>query len=230
MKRVHLWQPGTGRQDINIVRSAAVALARYAVDDDRGRRTGDPVHDEVTEGRRAAYERAYAAGAAWARNMPAGYSSCGDLAHWLLDRLGCRDERVINRTDDAGQIPWRAGVNVSRLRWAPWYVSASEHGLPEIGDVIHVMTPGVIGSDHVAVLVEQTSRDQWVTADYGQPHGQLRVCQLRDVSRGLQVRGRLLMGWISLALVPLTDSAVVPDDFVGGVEDDNPYRPPDARA
>jgi hypothetical protein len=208
--------------DLPTVRAAAVAIARWAVDDDRGRAIGDPVHEWVTEGRRSQYERALAAGAAWAQRMPAGYSSCGDLAHWMLMLLGVRHERIVNRGDDGGLVGWAVGANLSRLTKSRWYVPASENGLPEVGDILHVSAP-----EHVCVLLDQVSRDQWVTADYGQPHGQRRVCQLRDTATGLQVRGRMLVGWVSLGLVAtsggLEESALVPDSFQGGVLDDNPY-------
>jgi hypothetical protein len=209
MKRIHLHPPGMIGVDIPTVRAAAVAIARWAVDDDRGRVIGDPVHEWVTEGRRAV-------------RMPAGYSSCGDLAHWMLMMLGVRNERIVNRGDDGGLVGWAVGANLSRLTRSRWYVPASEHGLPEVGDILHVAAP-----EHVCVLLEQVSRDQWVTADYGQPHGARRVCQLRDTATGLQVRGRMLVGWVSLGLVAtsggLEESALVPDSFGGGVFDDNPY-------
>lgn len=155
-----------------------------------------------------------------------GYSSCGDLAHWLLLCLGCRDEIVLNRSDDGGEVPWKAGPNIFRLATSPWYIHASEYGIPDDGDILHVQRASGTG-DHVSVLLSKDSPDRWTTADYGQPHGRLKDCELRDVSRGLQVRGRLLVGWVSLGLVvtlgALTESAIVPDDFEGGVDDDNPY-------
>ena len=59
-----------------------------------------------------------------------GYSSCGDLVHWCLRRAGFRDERVLNREDDDGSIPWRVSVNVSRL------VYSSEIFINTEGDII----------------------------------------------------------------------------------------------
>ena len=222
MKRILLRPPGTSGIHLPTVRAAAVALGRYAVDDGRGRAVGDPVHEQITEGRRLQYERALAAGAEWARKMPAGYSSCGDLAHWLLLCLGVRNETTLNRGDDGGVHPWLAGPNMSRLVRSPWYVPASERGMPDDGDILHVAAP-----DHVSVLLEQVSPDQWLTADYGQPDGRQRVCQVRDVSQGIMVRGRVLQGWVSLGLLAtsgaLVESAIVPDDFVGGTPDDNPH-------
>ncbi len=226
MKRVYLWQPGTPETHLPTVRAAAVALARFAVDGKHGRKTGDVIHDWITEGRRAQYERALARGDAWAVKLSktGGYSSCGDLLHWLYTMLGVRDELVINRTDDGGVKDWVPGPNISRLVGSKFYVRAGE-GTPEDGDGLHVANTAF--DHHVAVLLERVSDDQWLSADYGQPHGQRRVCQLRDTYVGRIVRGRVLEGWVSLAKMveagAFTESAIVPDDFVGGVPDDNPY-------
>jgi hypothetical protein len=214
MKRVHLHSEGDYRR-------AAVALAKFAVNGDSGRVSGDPVHEWVTEGRRTQYERALANGAAWAQRMRAGYSSCGDLAHWLLMCLGCRYELVVNRGDDGGVKGWAIGANIGRLAWSSWYEHASENGLPIEGDILHVAPP-----DHVSVLIDASDPDSWATADYGQPHGRMRECPLRDVSQGLLVRGRKLEGWVSIGrmvkLGALIADAIVPDDFDGD-ECDNPY-------
>lgn len=218
MKRIYLWEPGSPVLHVPTVRAAAVALARYAVNDAKGRGRDDPVHAWITEGRRTANERRRAKGSP---EVP--YSSCGDLAHWLLMCLGCRDERIVNRTDDGGVRDWAMCVNLSRLIQSPWYTT---HGEPEPGDILHVASP-----HHVAVLLE-TRPGQWITADYGQPYGQRRVCPVRDTYRGKLVRGRVLEGWVSLAALVdqggLTESALVPGSFAGGVEDDNPY-PEDLR-
>lgn len=222
MKRVYLWKPGTGQLHLPTVRAAAAALARFAVDDERGRDVGDPIHEWVTEGRRTQWERAHAAGHAWAQGTP--YSSCGDLAHWMLMCLGARDELVINRGDDGGVVDWKPGPNITRLVGSRWYQT---DGVPEPGDILHVASP-----HHVAVLLEHVSDDQWVTADYGQPYGERRVCPVRRTASGLVVRGRILQGFVSMARVVgeggLVESGIVPDGFVGGVADDNPY-PEDLR-
>ena len=217
MKYIYLWQPGTGSHSVEVLRKAACALARYATNDsfEKGRVSGDPIHEEVTEGRRKAWEDARAKGAKWARAGT--YSSCGDLAHWLLYKLGCRAE-WINRTEHLG---WKVQVNISRLVNCPAYVTKGE---PLPGDILHVSTPGVTNSDHVCVLVERVTNNLWVTADYGQPYGHLKECIVDRQGNATFIRGRLLKGYVDLAQVSLEESALVPDDFVGGVEDDNPYR------
>ena len=221
MKRVYLWQPGKPEIHLPTVRRAAVALATFAVDGARGRRVGDVVHDWITEGRRTQWERAHAAGHNWAKGVP--YSSCGDLGHWMLTMLGGRDELVINRTNDGGVKDWVPGPNISRLVGSRFYTT----GEPLPGDIIHVSMP-----HHVAVLLERSTDDQWVSSDFGQPYGLRRVCQIRRTATGTYVRGRALQGFVSLARMveggAFTESAIVPDDFEGGVEDDNPY-PEDLR-
>lgn len=203
------------------VRAAAVALTRYAVDaDGAGKRaSGDPVHESITEGRRLQYERALAAGQAWAVAMSrkGGYSSCGDLAHWLLLCLGCRDERLVNRSDDCGEIPWIPGVNLSRIQSHPAYVRAVVGPRPWLGDVLYVQSP-----DHVSVLLEWRTHDI-VTGDYGQPHGALRVLPIVTTGGLVRVGQRRLVGWLDVTRVEYAETAVVPDGCEVGTEDDSPY-------
>lgn len=226
MKRVHLSTTPAGATLSPLVRAAAVSLALYAVAWGKGRKTGDPVHDWITENRMRDYERALAQKQPWALAMQqnGGYQSCGDLAHWLLTMLGCRDERYVNRTGDEGTVPWRAGQNLSRLVSLPAYqpctVQAFNDSPPQPGDILYVAKP-----EHVFVM---TDVDRKVTksitgAHYGQPHGLLRTQDLRVVGPQVYVANRTLRGWVRLDALAFTESACVPDRFEGGVDDDNPY-------
>jgi len=200
-------------------RVAAVSLARYAVDDAEGRKLGDPIHEWITEGRRGRNESRMKK-----LGKPPSYSSCGDLAHWMLMCLGCRDERVVNRGDDGGTITWRSTVNISRLRYSPWFVPAgSPLAGPDVGDIILVANQDDGYDSHVAVLLSIEDTRQWVTADYGQPYGQRRVCQIVDTPRGRVVRGKRLRGWVDLGRVPMEPPAWVPMGCVAGADYDNPY-------
>ena len=146
------------------------------------------------------------------------YSSCGDLAHWMLYCLRCRDDRI-NRNEHKG---WRGQVNLSLLVRSPWYVPfGSPVEGPSIGDIIYVANTDFDG--HVAVLLSIEDAQQWVTADYGQPYGLRRVCQVRDTIQGRIVRGKRLRGWIDLSKVPLGPPAWVPEDCAVGAKYDNPY-------
>jgi hypothetical protein len=221
MKRVYLWKPGEPVVHMPTLRAAAVSLATLAVDGENGRRVGDPIHEWVTEGRRQEYEWAVRNGSKWALNMEP-YSSCGDLAHWLLTMLGCRDESVVNRTDDGGVMDWMPGPNISRLVGSKFYTKGHRVN-PMLGDIIHVSSP-----HHVAVLIEKKSEDKWFTADYGQPYGQRKPCDI-GFSRNIKyIRGRPLQGFVSLSKMvnsgAFTESAVVPDDFELGVPCDNPHN------
>ncbi len=153
--------------------------------------------------------------------MPAGYSSCGDLVHWLLMCLGCRDERYVNRSGDAGVHPWVSGVNVSRLTALPAYVDARRvrNQAPAPGDPLHVAAP-----DHVDVLVDANESDGKVTTcDYGQPYGHEKDQSVLHHGTVTMLGKRTLMGWVDIDAIELSESALVPNDFPFGVPDDNPY-------
>lgn len=108
------------------------------------------------------------------------YSSCADLAHWMLYRLGVRLD-WINRTEHNG---WISGVNVSRLCWLPNKAARAYTGgelLP--GDVITIRSPDLPPTQddsHVICVLEQEG-DALRTAEYGQPGGALRIRTLRRV-------------------------------------------------
>jgi hypothetical protein len=85
---------------LNAYRAIVVALLNYAAPAPNGRGTGDPVYRKIVENR-----------------VGPGYSSCGDLAHWLLFRLGVRAP-WINRAEypkSIGGFGWRMGANLNLL-------------------------------------------------------------------------------------------------------------------
>ena len=200
------------------LRAAALNLAAFAVNGDTGRNTGDPVFEWVTEGRQSKDEKLRAQGV-----KEAPYSSCADLAHWMLMCLGCRDEKVINRSGDGGTVPWKMIVNVSRLVGSPWYVVAKPGQFPEPGDITHVANDP--GSDHIAVL-EDVDLVNGVahTFDYGQPYGRHCTRHVSVFSSYYVLGNRRLRGWIDLSKVVYAESAVVTDAFSLGITDDNPYQ------
>jgi hypothetical protein len=204
-----------GTLDEGLVRAAMVANARFACNAGSGRNQGDPVFEEVVEGR---------------QRWP-GYSSCGDLVHWCLRRAGFRDERVLNREDDDGSVPWRVGVNVSRLVYATghafkWWTRGSPHGLVA-GDMALI---GENGMEHVFVVAE-VAGDTVTSYDYGQffngKHGGKRVTRRVHVGPGDRVHlygstlpGRPLIGRLDVPellegpfLRRELEAAEVPDDF-----------------
>lgn len=133
------------------------------------------------------------------------YSSCGDLAAWLLYRLGCRQEWV-NRKEHRG---WKVGANVSLLAFvAPLAVRRT----PRPGVVA---SPGDIficwnhpqGLDAHVFLCRREQRlpGQMTIAEYGQPGGHIRDRMVTGRDGHLYV-GRRIQRWLPLHLV-LADAA-----------------------
>ena len=120
--------------DIDALRPAASALAFHACGGKSGRSKDDPVYSAVTEGRDTGKMRAH-------------YSSCGDLGHWLLWRLGCRAPWV-NRSESAHG--WRVGANISLLA-SNGKLPGGQEWSPGEGDIL-VIWNNAAGTDaHVCV-------------------------------------------------------------------------------
>lgn len=98
------------------------------------------------------------------------YSMCGDLVSVVYSLLGCRDERIINRTDDdldgiadakqppdpaRGLLGWKVGWTVTMLldgaRKAGCWVPSNEGRLPAQGDAFLC---GDNGAEHVGLWEE----------------------------------------------------------------------------
>jgi hypothetical protein len=112
--------------------------------------------------------------------------------HWALRRAGFRDERVLNREDDDGTVPWRMGVNVARLvyRTGPafeWWTKGQPHGLRP-GDMALI---GESGQEHVFIVAEAMD-DTIISFDYGQffgaKHGGRRVTRRLHVGADDRLR------------------------------------------
>lgn len=177
--------------DESTLRAAAVAIARFACDGDRGRILGDPVFAMVTEERAAAK----------------GYSACADLAHYMLHQLGLRDERIVNRNDDQGQTPWIVGANLSRLVFSSGraFVWAKPTLRPQPGDILYLAPP-----EHVCILEHlDEAAGTLASFDYGlwnpatnKPASGRRVRSFRVRQAALWVGSRRLRGWLDLARLP----------------------------
>jgi hypothetical protein len=182
------------------LRTEAVRIARYACDGDKGRLYGDPVFTAVTEGRQK-----------WK-----GYSSCGDLAHYVLRELGVRDERILNRDDDGGVVPWKVGKSLSRLVFNQLgaFVWASGDKRPKPGDILYMSKP-----EHVAVLEElDEAAGSITTYDYGQwDYQAVKAAGKRCTSRfavevrTLKVGKRTLHGWLDISRLPGLIVTVTPE-------------------
>ncbi len=183
-----------------VLRVEAVRIARYACNGDQGRIFGDPVFEQVTEGRQK-----------WK-----GYSACGDLAQYVLKELGFRDERIVNREDDGGVLPWAMGKNLSKIVFNPLgaFVWARGSARPRPGDILYMSKP-----EHVAVLDElKEEQSSIVTCDYGQfdaaagkPSGGRRTSTFTARGRTLMIGKRTLHGWLDLAKLPGLINAATPE-------------------
>lgn len=236
MKRVHLFaedgEPQTFQGlSVKKLADASVAIAKYLVNGYEGRGLGDPVFEWVTEGRRKQWQAAFDRGDEWAVKLAkvGGYSACGDMCAAVLWLLGVRDESIVNRSSDGGKVPWVVGQNLGKLRYNKVFENydASYRGHTFTrGDVIYLTT----GADHVCVAGDG---DAVVTTyDYGQwkskPDGIVLACAndrpVGASGRSIVLSGRVLVGWLPLMGLTFEESAIVPDDFDGGREDDNPYE------
>jgi hypothetical protein len=134
--------------DIDIFRQGVVALVEYACGYDQGRTKDDPVYRAVTE-----YEH----------HVPrAKYSSCADLGHWLLYRVGVR-EHWINRDENGG---WRDVVNISLL-----CTHAKDPGgkdwSPGPGDILIIANDWPMGKDAHCTVVLEVGAGVIKTGNYG---------------------------------------------------------------
>lgn len=182
-------------------RDVALALASYATNGGAGRNLGDAVHEEITEGRRKANEERRAKGSP---EVP--YYSCCDLVHWLLARLGCTDERLVNRTDDSGERDWQVAVNLSRITGSPHFVRPRHGETPSPGDALVLDASG----GH-ACIVRRWEGGLCESDDYGQPYGARRQRRVEPDGRGGWIAGgRPVIGWLDLEAVPLEGPAALP--------------------
>ncbi len=137
------------------LRELACDFLVMAARDTNGRRQFDPIFEAVTE-----------------RRQSKGYSGCGDLAHWLLYRLGFRCP-WINRAEFRG---WRQAQNVALLcarevGGANTLARRPRYGQSvDVGDVL-VLNAHDLNGTHVAVVMGVSvieSGARVYTAEYGQ--------------------------------------------------------------
>ena len=188
-------------------RHVAAELLRFAcLSREPGRPFTDPVYKAVTEGRQdqtAAYIRAWEQRPPATRGPRPFYSSCGDLAHWMLFRLGVRF-RWINRAEHDGWHYVGADNNVTTLCRTPLGTNpiAVKPKLTErfeAGDILIVGT-AMPGTTHVTCVIEHRPESGYLlTGDYGQPHGALRDKSVIEVRGGKLWRGnRSIDSWLPL--------------------------------
>ncbi|MFZ5890638.1 MAG: hypothetical protein ACOY0T_06165 [Myxococcota bacterium] len=138
-------------------RTFATELLHYACGKwSGGRSEADSIYREITEGRDV--------GAAQRT-----YSSCGDLAHWLLFRMGCRSA-FVNRKEHLG---WKTGANVSSLAFCKLAEDALPDDVYKAGDILIIWSRADTTDAHVMIALEHLP-PKLISAEYGQPGGAIR--------------------------------------------------------
>jgi hypothetical protein len=173
-------------------RALAAELVVRACNDGHGRPESDPVYQAVVEGRdRPPY--------------PNKYSSCGDLAHWMLYRLGVRLP-LVNRQEHLG---FTYGVNVSRLAFDPLAIAepnASARFAP--GDIGIIWSKGDGTDAHVFVFLDDQQPAAVLVAEYGQPGGCVNTRRVGYSAKGVTIGGRRLMRVLRLTeIIDAADAA-----------------------
>lgn len=166
-------------------RKYAAEFCRYACGYDKGRGEPDTVYQAVTEGRdRPPY--------------PNSYSSCADLVHAMLYRLGARSPWV-NRAENKGWRSTRAHNNITLLQSRK---EGPEYGCPEAvsdpaadsklqpGDACLIWNTG--NDAHAFVVLDHPSPSKMLVAEYGQPGGRVRERPVTRVANLMVIGGRAL--------------------------------------
>lgn len=139
-------------------RKWAVELVEYACGYSVGRPEDDIVYKAVTENRDV--------GA-----MQKKYSSCGDLTHWLLYRLGVRSQWV-NRAEHGGFLSSDLYNNITLLQKSPALLRDPNTGMRyQPGDIGIIWGTGF--DAHVFVVLDDQQPKALYVGEYGQPGGHL---------------------------------------------------------
>lgn len=149
------YENGKVQAPLYLWQMASVALCEWACGYDNGRSKDDPVYRLVTENRDGP-----------GPEQRKHYSSCADLGHFLLMRLGVR-EKWINRTDDGTFGPWMPGANVSLLWGSSCPIDSVPDAdwQPEPGDILILWNTG--NDAHVCVAIAPLEQGRLKTANYG---------------------------------------------------------------
>ncbi len=208
-------------EHLDFAQRMAAELLNWATLDGEGVDELHPRYVTVTEGRDGpgAVQRAK-------------YSSCADLAHWLLRCIGVRCD-WLNRADDNDGRNWKSGVN---LNWlcpppiGPCSVASSRLiDDPEPGDIF---VENNVHGGHVFVAIRYDAiNDILTSAEYGQPGGKVkhrkgfRAAFKRNALSHLRLRDVLASGVCvadpDVSLLDLPEAGFVRDSpfSVPGIQD-----------
>lgn len=143
-----------------------------------------------------------------------GGTTCGFLAHWLMWRLGCRVNGLVNRTDPDGGLSYVNGKNVARIRWNS-YFQVYKGGTPLPGDIVFISN-GPPATEHILIFLKSEG-GVWTSADAGQTNAedgkQYAAIRERPLRKGGLVSptmtSRQVQGWIPIDTLPLTAPATL---------------------
>lgn len=117
------------------------------------------------------------------------YSSCGDLAHALLEACGVRFPWV-NRAS-LGQ--YRNGLNVNRLAFAPMSRAPRTSDAFRCGDILVTWNDPKSLDAHVMCAIEEPQgTGAIVVAEYGQPGGHVRSRSMSRLGGAIAIAGKRL--------------------------------------
>ena len=175
--------------DESLARDLAKQLLTYSCDGLKCRpEKGDPVYDAVTED----------------RDCGDVYSSCGDLGHWLLYRLGVR-LGIVNRKEHLG---WARGQNISKLAWCRYAKTPTRKDTFGCGDIIIIWNKPEGTDAHLMCVLEDVTTGtirRITVANYGQPGGKISTPKVFYVKLGTSERiilgDRIIQKWIPLMSV-----------------------------
>lgn len=175
----------------------------------------DKAFEEITQGR--------AQDAVATKNF---FSTCGELCHFVLERIGYRGA-CLNRDIDEPEAnkKWKMGANISKLYFTGMkegvFVKAKPGITPNMGDLVFIakVTEGgaKVSGEHVLVFKEQFIKDgqlywrSWDAGQGGRLTQEAKICE-RKVNVGkttTTLGGKQVMGWVNLALLDLTAKATM---------------------
>lgn len=182
---------GSDLSSLSLLRQQAVALVQSYV----GYSLNDPQFEEVTQG----------------RNHSSGYSACGDLINFVMFRLGCRDQSIVNRDEPSAGLSWHVGENISRpyngAKAAGIWTNVADGVDPAPGDLC------LIGQwpneqEHVFCVLD-VNGNEWTSGDYGQVNasGQPSSKLVSRTRSGNKLGSRTIIGWINLDALSLSAAA-----------------------
>lgn len=143
-----------------------------------------------------------------AKDWAKGYgTTCGFLPMWAYFMAGCRNKKIISRSEPTDGIKYDVGRNISRI-WNsgnPPFIRFMRGTTPAMGSTIYVSN-GPPNTEHVCIFeCEEQDPDGsiwWVTWDGGQVHPKtFKEAMFRKRRR---VNGRLLgdrgiIGWLPVS-------------------------------